>query len=101
MKVKPLLRLFHIHDGNDYWYVAPTKRAATAMFVKDNSYPHKTVKAFRAEWDFEVTQMDDDAKLTITNRAEDTGEEQDETKTLTAHEWTEEWGPGLLAQSDF
>lgn len=102
MKTKPKpLHVYHIDDGDDYWYIAQTPGRALAMFIKDHTYPKLTIAQYKRECpEATMTLCDDAQEFTITSRASDTGADQDEHKTLTMREWTKYWGEGCLATSD-
>lgn len=85
---KQPFHVFLIEDGHSHWYLAPTKIIALNQYARDSG---EKPSEFRRKYpEITVTRLDDNQKLTITNRAEDTGEPEDEEMTKTCGEWAEE-----------
>lgn len=96
------LHVYHIDDGDNYWYVAQTSGRALTMFLKDHTYPKLTAAQYRKECPgTTIVECDDDKEFTITSLASDTGAPEDGHQTLTMREWTKYWGEGCLATSDY
>lgn len=104
MKTKPKksLHVYLIDDGDQRWYVAQSTSRALTLFLKDVTYPKLTIAQYKKECpETTITECPDDKGFTITDRASDTGADQDEHTTMTFAEWIEERGEGCLAMSDF
>jgi hypothetical protein len=101
-KKRKTLHVYLIDTGDSYYYVAPSASRALTLYLKDHTYPRLTQVQYRKECpDTIITQCDDDNEFTITSLAGDTGESEDEYKTLTMRKWTKEMGEGCLATSDY
>ncbi len=101
MSAKPL-HVYQIEDGVTYWWVAPTQRAAYQAYVK--SQYGTTVTKYRAETaeseQVVISACEWYKMFSITNLAEHTGAELDETREMTFAEWAREAGPGMLATDE-
>lgn len=103
MKPKKPLHVYLIDEnGDSYYYVAASPGRALTMFLKDNTYPKLTAARYKAECpETTITECDSTKEFTITDRASDTGADQDEHVTMTFAKWIKERGEGCLATSDF
>lgn len=95
--MKPKKRPLHVYvidDGEQHWYAAVSERSAMTRYRRDTW----TTAANTRE--VTVVQCSDFQELTVTSRAQDTGEPKDEHRTQICREWAEEAGSGLIATTD-
>lgn len=89
--------VYLIDDGESFWYVAPSARAALQRYVKDSYHP-LTVTQFRKQYpNTKVSQCADRKRFTVAFEQLN-GEFKDETRTFGG--WAKNWiEGGMLATS--